>query len=105
MPCAGAGVVVVVAAAAVVAVVAAAAVVFAAAAVVAVVVDGARCRTGCRVRTPATRAGLGWGWLLTLVVTPAGWVAGADGMDAEVVSPRRFQRRFHHRHHLRSWRP
>ena len=101
MPCAGAGVVVVAVAVVVAAVVVAAAVV----AVAAVVVDGARCRTGCRVKTPATRAGLGWGWQLTLVVTPAGWVAGADGTDAEVVSPRRFQRRFHHRHHLRSWRP
>ena len=98
MPCAGAGVVVAVVAAVVVA----AAVV---AAAVAAVADGARYRTGCRVRTPEIRAGLGWEWQLTLVATPAGWVAGADGTDAEVVSPRRFQRRFHHRHHLRSWRP
>ena len=57
MPCVGAGVVVAAAVAAVVV----AAVVAAAVVAVAVVADGARCRTGCRVRTLATRAGLGSG--------------------------------------------
>jgi hypothetical protein len=44
------------------------------------------------VKIPATRGGWGWGWPRMSAVTLARWVAGADGKDAGVVTPRRFQR-------------